>query len=66
MATYSTGQIARKLGVNVSRVEYILETRKIEPLGRVGFNRFFGQVAFDLIAAELRKIADKRKGANHD
>ncbi len=59
-ALLTVGEIAKRLGVPYHRVTYVIETRKIRPLGVAGQARVFTEANVDHIASELRRIdADK-------
>ena len=56
MATYLTiGDLARRLQEPAHRINYILETRHIEPIGIAGGYRVFDEDACERIRAELAK-----------
>lgn len=62
----TTGQIAERLKMPVHRVEYIIESRNIEPANRVGNIRVFDEAAVKLIekaAAKIAADAARAKGA---
>lgn len=52
----TTGQIARRLGAPRYRIEYIIESRGIEPVRRVGITRLFNRDSQALIEAALKDI----------
>lgn len=54
MATLLTvGELARKLQQPAHRIDYIIKTRHIEPVGRAGGYRVFDDAACERIQAEL-------------
>ena len=55
------GAIANRLGEPVHRIEYIIKTRSIQPVGRAGNCRVFSEDDVAFIAAEIRRI-DSEKG----
>jgi hypothetical protein len=57
----SVGEIARRTGYPLHRVEYVIRSRRIEPTGRAGNVRVFTDAEVDRIASELRRI-DAEKG----
>lgn len=59
----TVGEIARRLGEPIHRIEYIITARKIEPSGRAGNLRVFNEADVDRIASELRRINAERGGA---
>ena len=56
----TVGEIARRLGVPVHRVEYVILTRGIEAQGRAGNARIFSAGDVKRIDAELRRIEAER------
>lgn len=60
----TVGEIARRLGVPLHRVEYIVRARNIRPSGRAGNARVFTEADVDHIASELRRIDAERGGGN--
>ena len=60
MQMFTVGELARRAGVPVHRVTYVIETRDIEPLGRAGQARVFGREAAEQVLEELRQIAAAR------
>jgi hypothetical protein len=57
----TVGEIARRLGYPVHRVEYIIRSRQIHAAGRAGICRVFAEGDVARIAAELASI-DRRIG----
>ncbi len=55
----TVGEIARRLGVPLHRVEYVIRARRIEPTGRAGNVRIFTDADVDVIGFELRQMARK-------
>ena len=58
------GEIARRLGVPIHRVEYVIRARRIRPSGWAGNARVFADETVDVIARELQQI-DAAKGIDH-
>jgi hypothetical protein len=56
------GQIAHRLGQPIHRVEYLIRARGIRPCGWAGNARVFPEEAFEIIAAELQRIANIKGG----
>ncbi len=52
------GEIARRLGQPIHRIEYVIRARRIQPSGWAGNARVFSEDAVRVIAGELRRIAD--------
>ena len=61
-AVPTVGEIARRIGEPVHRVEYIIRARSIRPSGRAGNCRVFTDADVAYIAAELRRIDAEKKG----
>jgi len=60
MQMFTVGELARRAGVPVHRVTYVIETRGIEPIGRAGQARVFSQAAADQVLHELQQISRSR------
>jgi DNA-binding transcriptional MerR regulator len=65
LAIYSIGQLCKKLGVPPHRVEYVIESRGIEPCARAGGARLFDEPALARIAEALREIDALTEGRHH-
>ena len=59
----TVGEIARRLGEPVHRIEYVIDSRGISPCGRAGNARVFSESAVSRIAGELRRIDEERDGS---
>lgn len=62
----TTGQIAKKMGIPLWRVQYFLNSRKIKPVQSVGVYRLFAPSVIDLLQTELdaveaRKVCNRQK-----
>ena len=55
------GVIAQKLGEPLHRVEYVIKSRGIKPVGFAGNARIFSDAAVDRISSELQRI-DRDRG----
>jgi hypothetical protein len=55
------GEIARRLGQLIHRVEYVIRARGIRPCGWAGNARVLPEHAVEVIARELKRI-DSAKG----
>jgi hypothetical protein len=55
------GEIARRLGEPVHRIEYVLRTRDIRPSGIAGNCRVYDEQAIRLIHQELQRIASTQR-----
>jgi hypothetical protein len=57
----TVGEIARRLEIQVHRVEYIIKSRKVQPIGWAGHARVFSSASYMHIESELRRMeADRR------
>ncbi len=56
----TVGEIARRLGQEVHRIEYVIRSRNIRPVGWAGHARVFRDADLDRIASEIRRIAEDR------
>lgn len=56
----TVGEIARRLDVEVHRVEYVIRSRRIRPAGWAGHSRVFTDADLTYITAELQRIARER------
>ncbi|MBM4020399.1 MAG: MerR family transcriptional regulator [Planctomycetes bacterium] len=56
------GEIARRLGVPVHRVEYVIRTRNLRPVARAGNLRVFSEADVAYVAGELRRMDTDRAG----
>jgi DNA-binding transcriptional MerR regulator len=54
-AAPTVGEIARRLGVPLHRVEYLIRARGIRPASRAGNARVFAEADIKLIAGELSR-----------
>ena len=61
---WTVARIADHLGVARHRVEYIIDSRGITPIGRAGIARVFDRRHVDRIGDELRGIEADREGAS--
>lgn len=57
----TVGVIARRLGVPLHRVEYVIRSRDIQPASVAGNARVFTEADVDFIASELRRIDAERE-----
>jgi hypothetical protein len=58
----TTGDLAKRHGVDRDRIDYVVKTRRIEPAAMAGHFRLFDEPAQSVIANELAAIRDKRSG----
>jgi DNA-binding transcriptional MerR regulator len=56
----TVGEISRRLGEPIHRVEYIIRARGIKASGRAGNSRIFTESDIARIADELSRIAKER------
>lgn len=57
---YTLGQISTQTGLPMHTVRYIVESRKIEPVGRIGGKRVFDDAAVEAVKRAGEKIARDR------
>jgi len=60
MQLFTVGDLARRAGVPVHRVTYLIETRSILPIGRAGQSRVFSAAAAEQVLVALNQIAAER------
>ncbi len=58
----TVGEIARRIGEPIHRVEYIIKARDIQPTERAGNCRVFTDGDVALIATEIRRIDAEKQG----
>ena len=58
----SVGEIARRIGCPIHRVEYVIRSRALQPKERAGNVRVFSEADISLITGEIRRI-DARNSA---
>ena len=61
----TVGEIARRLGVPLHRVEYVIRSRNLHPCGLAGHARVFTEADVGHIAGELRRMDEDRQGVDH-
>lgn len=59
---FSVNQIAREMQVPPHRIRYLIESRLIEPVGRVGSTRLWDQGVIDRLKGELAGM--RRRGVD--
>jgi len=59
---WTVHRIAEHLGVARHRVEYIIASRAIEPIGRAGIARVFDEATVDRVRQEIGRIERGRGG----
>jgi DNA-binding transcriptional MerR regulator len=60
----TVGEIARRHNVPIHRVEYVIRSRGIQPVGRAGNARVFAERDVARIGSELCRIAQERGGCH--
>ena len=60
----TVGEIARRIGVPVHRVEYVIRSRDLHPCGLAGHARVFTEADVAHIASEMRRIERDRNGGS--
>lgn len=58
----TSGEIAKRVGCDRDRVNYAITRAGVEPTGRAGRYRLFGEDAVDRIVAELDRIGSRQSG----
>lgn len=59
-AVPTVGEIARRAGADIHRVEYVIRTRGIQPVSRAGNVRVFAESDVQRIVSELERIQANR------
>ena len=57
----TVGEIARRLGTSVHRIEYIVRSRRIQPCGLAGNARVFTDADVSRIAVVLHRMDARRR-----
>ncbi|NND98815.1 MAG: hypothetical protein HKN47_15960 [Pirellulaceae bacterium] len=57
----TVGEIARRTDTKIHRIEYIIRSRNIQPIGWAGHARVFAEASLDHIASELRRMDADRQ-----
>ncbi len=60
----TVGEIARRLGESLHRIEYVIRSRNIQPASRAGHVRIFAEADVAHIADELRQIDARQEQAS--
>lgn len=63
-AAPTVGEIARRIGAPIHRVEYIIRARNIRPSAVAGNVRVFSEADVNRIASEIRRIDSQRGGSD--
>lgn len=58
---WTVSRIASRLGVDRHRVEYVIESRGIAPIGRAGIARVYSDVDVNRIVSEVQRIDTRRE-----
>lgn len=59
------GEIARRLGVPIHCIDYVIRARRIRPSGRAGNVRVFSAEDVSRIAEEINRIRQQRPFSTH-
>lgn len=59
----TVGEIARRLGAPVHKIEYVIRARGIKPIGWAANLRIFSEADVARIGSELRRIDSERSDA---
>lgn len=62
----TVGEIARRLGQPLHRIEYVIRSRNIRPAGWAGHARVFRDADLTRIASELDRIDRERDASQAD
>ncbi len=62
----TVGEIARRLGESLHRIEYVIRSRHIKPASRAGHVRVFAEADVAHIADELRLIDTRQQDEDAD
>ena len=60
----TVGEIARRSQTKVHRVEYIIRSRNIQPIGWAGHARVFSSASHSRIASEVSRMDTERSNPN--
>jgi hypothetical protein len=61
---WTVARIAEHLGVARHRVEYVIDTRGIRPLGTAGIARVFDPRDVEMVRREMTRIEAEREGVS--
>jgi hypothetical protein len=50
------GEIARRIGQPIHRVQYVIVSRQLEPIARAGNLRIFSEADVQYIAGQIRRM----------
>lgn len=59
----TVGEIARRTGYPIHKIEYVIRSRHIAPSGRAGNSLIYSEQAVERIASELCRIEAERGAA---
>jgi hypothetical protein len=59
----TVGEISRRLDEPIHRIDYVIRTRNIKPIGRAGNANIYAESDVSFIASELRRIDEERQEA---
>jgi hypothetical protein len=65
MSWATVGEIARRAGVPVHRVVYVVNSRRIAAVRRAGVARVFSEANVEFVLSELRRIEAERSAGCH-
>lgn len=61
--TFTTGSMATELGISFGKAAYLVKTRDIRPVSRVGLGvRVYDMAALEALRAEVEKLAGRKRG----
>ena len=61
----TVGEIARRLGEPIWRIEYLIRSRDIKPITRAGNARVFSEADVNRIGEELSRIDSEKGETSH-
>ena len=64
--TFTVGSIAAACGVTITRVEYVLRSRRVPSIGWAGNARLYGPAALEQVKGELRRIGSGKAARRAD
>lgn len=59
----TAGTMAERLGVPLHKIQYVLRSRNIKPVGKAGTLRVYSEAQVDEVAENLETINERKGGA---
>ena len=63
---YSSGGIARELGLPIHRVDYVIQSRRLKPSIVVGGRKLYVRQVLDRVNAEIQQIDSERRASRDE